>query len=79
MADIQLRLFKYCENGQLDKVKELYNLYPNNINISANEEKAFRLACKYGHLDIAKWLLEVKPDINISANVEKAFRHACKY
>jgi hypothetical protein len=38
---------------------------------------AFREACVFGHLEVAKWLLSVKPDINISANNEEPFRLAC--
>jgi len=30
-----------------------------------------------GHLHVAKWLLQVKPNINISAQKEDAFRWAC--
>jgi hypothetical protein len=40
-------------------------------------ESAFRLACYDGHLQLAQWLLSVKPDINISAKDEEAFRSAC--
>ena len=39
---------------------------------------AFRWACESGHLEVAKWLLSVKPDINISAQNEEAFSYACK-
>jgi ankyrin repeat protein len=51
-------------------------LYPD-INISYSNEDAFRNACYYGHLEVAKWLLQVKPDINNSFNNEMAFRCAC--
>ena len=43
------------------------------------EEGAFRWACLYGHLHVAQWLLQIKPDINISADNEYAFRWACYY
>ena len=44
------------------------------INISAKDEHSFLLACDYGHLEVAKWLLSVKPDIDISNH---AFCYAC--
>jgi hypothetical protein len=47
------------------------------INISANDEKAFLNACFSGYLLLAQWLLTIKPDIDISANYEEAFRYAC--
>ena len=31
------------------------------INISAKDEWAFRWACSFGHLEVAKWLLSLKP------------------
>jgi len=68
---------KACENGDLEKAKELLKNNPN-INISAEYEYAFRWTCENGHLEVAQWLLEVKPDINISANNEYAFRFACR-
>jgi len=42
-----------------------------------NIDKLFRNACKIGHLDFAKWLLNIKSDINISAQNEYAFRITC--
>jgi ankyrin repeat protein len=47
------------------------------INISADNEYAFRWACCNGHLPVAQWLLQVKPDINISADRNNAFCQAC--
>ena len=37
----------------------------------------FSNACWCGHLEVAKWLLQVKPDINISIDNEYAFRWTC--
>ena len=61
-----------CNSDNLDEAKELLRLYPD-INISVHNEDAFRNACYYGYLEVAKWLLQVKPDINN----EMAFRCAC--
>jgi hypothetical protein len=35
--------------------------------------------CAHGHLHVAKWLLEIKPDIVISAENNNAFFSACRY
>ena len=48
------------------------------INISADNEHAFRNACFYGHLHVAQWLLQINPYINISADNEDAFWWACR-
>ena len=48
-----------------------------NINISAENEDAFCMACENCHLDVCQWLLQQKPTINISAYNELAFREAC--
>lgn len=39
---------------------------------------AFRLACQNNHLEIAQWLLSVKPSINVHAHQEYAFRSICR-
>jgi hypothetical protein len=67
-----------CIDGDLIGLKELLRVNPD-INISADNEWAFRLTCLYGHLHVVQWLLQVKPDINISARYEGAFCGACSY
>jgi len=47
------------------------------IDISADNEYAFRKACYDGKLWLVEWLLEIKPYINISANNNEAFMSAC--
>lgn len=42
-------------------------------------EFAFCTACCFGHTEVAKWLLCVKPDINISVNNDATFRVTCQY
>ena len=44
-----------CENGQLEIAKQLLEKNPN-INISANNDAAFRYACKNGHVKVVTWL-----------------------
>ena len=49
-----------CISGNFDQVKEFLKENPE-IDISADNEYAFRDACRNGHLEIAKWLVEIKP------------------
>ena len=60
-----------CKNGNLNMVHKVYELMqlnqlnqPNQIDI--DYDTAFLLCCEYGHLEIIKWLLIIKPNINIS-------------
>ena len=46
------------------------------IDVSANNEYAFKNACENGHLEVVKWLLSIKPDINIE---EETFYNSCSY
>ena len=70
-----------CKHGNLQKIQEYYCNYYNDFNkildISADNESAFVCACDYGHLEVAQWLLEMKPDIDISAGGDDAFCFAC--
>jgi len=65
-----------CELGEWKMAQWLYSTHPG-INISINDEYAFRNACCSGYLEIAQWLLEIKPDLRITANNDEAFRNAC--
>ena len=40
------------------------------IHISAENECAFRWACRNGHLSVARWLVELKPELYRIVNVE---------
>ena len=76
MTDFNNLFSTACQYGQLDMAKWLLQIKPD-IDISTNNDYAFRWVCYKGYLDIAKWLLQIKPDINISAEDEFAFRWAC--
>jgi len=74
-----------CEFGYFDKIHLQLNQNTTKQNkqlIAYNEYQAFRKACKYGHLDIAKCILSYVTDNNIqqiifASNDDYAFRHAC--
>ena len=44
-----------------------------NINVST-----FIFMCKNGHFEMAKWILQMKPNIDISDEYEDAFNNACQ-
>lgn len=64
--------------GLLSFAQKIHQWNPD-MDISANDEMAFRLACSHGHWEVAQWLLTVNPDLNLSANNNDAFYWACKY
>ncbi len=66
------------EKGNLLAIQEYYQQNPT-IDISADNEKALSKACIFGHLDVAKWLLQTKPDINIFDNKNYPFYFACRF
>ena len=75
--EMEQQFFDLIQNGNLQEIQEFYK-NNSSINISADNEYAFSFACGLGLLQVAKWLLEIKPDINISINDEEAFRNACE-
>lgn len=79
---ISCAMWGLCVNNNLRCVKiihdKLLTLEPHHrINYSELEEHIFRSACEYGSINVAKWLLKVKPDIDVSAMNHYAFRFAC--
>ena len=48
------------------------------MDISEVNGRTFCDACCNGHLDVAQWMLKVKPKINVSMENNQAFRYACK-
>lgn len=63
----------YCRTGAFEDAKQ-YLMENPNIDISADNEHAFKLCCMSGNLDFARWLLNVKEDIDISVDEDVIFR-----
>ena len=59
------------------KMGDLNALQRSKINNKDNKEIAFITACKYGQLNIAKWLINDYPNINIHVYNDKAFKRSC--
>ena len=61
-----------CYTNNLEKCK-LLTCLTSSIDISKEYESLFEFCCNLGHLDIAKWLLEIKPSItsNIASIITK--------
>ena len=72
----QFEFIQLITEGNLLKIQEYYNTNEN-IYISYNNDEAFCIACCYGYLEVAKWLLTQKPDIDIFAEYDYAFRFSC--
>ena len=50
--------------------------YPT-INVHADNDSAFRVACEGGHLETAKWLVGSCGPVDVHAYNDNAFRVAC--
>lgn len=75
------QLFTYsCKIGSLFMVRWIMYLCPN-LNLSVNNEEAFKWACSGGHVEIAKHLynasIEKQKPIDVSVDFDYAFRNAC--
>ena len=75
MSAIETDFIKLIKTGNLEEIQQFYN--NNTINISANQDDAFQIACYQGHIHVAKWLLNIKPDINFLQFVESVFQFTC--
>ena len=67
-----------CENGHLILAKWFFDwLLKKKTNL--NFEQTFHWVCFYGKLEVAQWLLEIKPDININGVPhESTFKKVCE-
>ena len=78
---METKFIRFCENGDLDSIKQLINSHE--INIHADDEEGFMWACYNGHKHIVEYLINLyKNDknytiINIHTNDESGFRWAC--
>jgi len=70
-----------CYYGYIETLKWLYT--KEEINIHAEDEYLFRLSCRGGKFQIAKWLFEISKKngemINIHLRNEDAFKWSCKF
>ena len=71
-----IKLFKYgaC-NGDLDIMQKILNI-SSNIFLLSTLKNTFKNTCCCGHLNVAQWLYQIKPDIDNSAENDHAFRSA---
>ncbi len=68
-----------CVSNPLREVVEYYNRWKNAIDIHAFHSHVFILTCKYGRLDVAKWLWMISEGtIDIHTDNECAFRWCCR-
>lgn len=66
MQDATQAFYNACNNGDLEMAKWAYTVFPK-MNNYMRLDLVFTPSCLYGHLHVAKWLLETKPDINVNA------------
>lgn len=65
------------QNEETHKIKNYYYQNKDKIDISKNEELAFRLCCTSGNLDLVKWIIEENPNTDISIKEEAPFIRSC--
>ena len=74
---MSLEFINACANGHLEVAKSLVDNFSSTLNVSAQDDYAFRDACLNGHFEVAKWLVHINPSVNVSACDNYAFRYAC--
>ncbi|MEM3857933.1 MAG: ankyrin repeat domain-containing protein [Candidatus Micrarchaeaceae archaeon] len=62
-----------CYTGNLELAKEIYEKYK--IDIHKKNDLIFRWTCRYGHLEILKWLHSLGVDVRV--NNDQSFVLAC--
>lgn len=79
LTDEQQRnvFLEICKRGELTTLNWFIRKFPN-IDVHANNEKAFYIACFYYNHEIIDWLYKTHPDINVRVNNDEIFREAVK-
>jgi len=62
-----------CRDGKFDFLQALYNSFPE-IEVTHYIEYGFLHACLNGHLQIAKWLVVIKPNLDVGFRNHFIFR-----
>lgn len=76
-ADDKNSIFQcVCANGQILMAQKLYSRWKN-LDVRANGDIAFIMACRFGHLQTARWLKNVDNAINHRSVCDFLFR--CVY
>ena len=75
------QLYKYCMEGDINKLKLLLNENPN-INIHESNDWPFMICCVYEHIDIIKFIINISEKysgrkIYIHGHDDYAFRYSC--
>ena len=73
-----MEFINLCWEGKLEEAKLMYENAIIPIDIHANNDEAFRMACCWGHLETAQWLYSLG-DVDIHTDDEYAFRWACSH
>ena len=73
-------LYELIKTSNLSIIQDFYerNKKSRSLKLSPMNELAFYACCLFGKLEIAKWLLTVRPNIETSINYECALSSACK-
>jgi hypothetical protein len=73
-------LLNHCLVGDMVSVLTLYRKtleLGTPLNLSVDQDAPFRIACANGHVLLAKWLYQTKPDIDMSVDDYFCLRWAC--
>jgi ankyrin repeat protein len=73
-----------CERGELFEAQQYYSLH--NVDSENWRDSAFRGSCKYGQIEVAKWLISINADksalyslgADIHSENDYAFRKSCR-
>jgi len=71
-------LYSVCENGNLFELESISDNLTH-LHVKNEDNKAFRIACLHGHLEVLKWLVDKfgLTVMDVRCNENWAFRIAC--